>query len=91
MEVFDRYSMDWYQASSDFHRNLPLARFDSVDFMGFDESLHLVYLRKEIELYLGQEVHSYHSMNFVVETKRLMVEGSFLNIGSLAMYIHFDI
>ena len=83
--------MDWYQARSDFHKNLPLARFDSVDFMGFDESLHLVYLRKEIELYLGQGVHSYHSMNFNVETKCLMVEVSFPNIGFLAMYIHFDV
>ena len=56
--------------------------------MGFDGPLHLRYLRKEIELYLGQEVHSFHSMNFIVETKSLVVEGSFLNTGLLIFVVH---
>ena len=56
--------------------------------MGSDGSLHLGYLRKEIKQYLGQEVRSFHSMSFIVETKALMVEGSFLNIGSLVFVVH---
>ena len=46
------------------------------------------YLRKEIELYLKQEVHSFHSMSFIKETKTLMIEGSFLNIGFLIFVVH---
>ena len=58
--------------------------------MGFDGPLHLGYLRKEIELYLGQEVRSFHSMNFAEETKILMAEESYLEIDSLALAIHFN-
>ena len=90
MEDFTYYSIDWHQVSSDYHRNLPLARFDSVNFTGFDGPLHLGYLRKEIELYLGQEVRSFHSINFIMDTKILMAEESFLSIDFLALVIHFN-
>jgi hypothetical protein len=82
--------MDWHLVSSDYHRNLPLARFDSVNFMGFDGLLHLGYPQKEIELYLGQEVRSFHSMNFIVDIKILMAEESFLDIYFLVLAIHFN-
>ena len=90
MEDFTYYSEDWNLVNSDYHRSLPLARFDSVNFMGFDGPLHSGYLRKEIELYLGQEVRSFHSMNFAEETKILMAKEIFLKIDFLALAIRFN-
>ena len=58
--------------------------------MGFDGPLHSGYLRKEIELCLGQEVRSFHLMNFTVETKVLVAKESFLEIDFLALAIRFN-
>ena len=54
---FAYYFKDLYLAGFDYHSNLPLAIFDSVNFMDFVGSLHLVFLRKGIELNPEQEVH----------------------------------